>query len=634
MIFGVPNTQSSDAPSKNPARLEKTLRWSKEQLSLRNEAHHRANFRCDAPAVIWQLGFWPEREQDPQDAENVEQFNQRLSDWTENKVQGFVDLLLKLDQPKNTYKPRSFMIVDREENIWTAQPKYIDFSLIWHGLEVQTRIEIHPDYATAAFLIALGQNDDDDESDEGLQDDFATQLREAVKNASSAVESKAGEAADLLYDEVWRRFTQDILARSESISGSFAPGEVFVSLCGVILKLEKPEEDEKRPLLSAIRPSKDDSEAPQCFEADTAHKTIKKLEYFLSRDGFDKDDREFVAARIIQSRAIFISPFGARSRREEREQQGEGPRRSTRFCVLTKGHINSRQLGRSVSQIVGLGTLQIVALKDIGRIREAGTAIRLEGDTLDSCSKKISDKIGSGDSIPKDLEIELCQIEQRLDAAASKPVGGLSYRIFRAKYYSGEFTRRLKNLEAAPIHQWQLPGSFFDKRLFSVYEYIENVGTRMDRLRRRISNTLETVQTKTQVELTAGVHRIQELSEKIGILIFVVTVAAFFGEIVVPFYNAFIDANDVRQLQNIINQYVYLIPDKCVTVKQHMMPGSASEVVQSGDIFVNTLEQECVSIYKMLGYVVGVATSILVILAFLMTRLRRSRINAKPRRRR
>jgi hypothetical protein len=58
----------------------------------------------------------------------------------------------------------------------------------------------------------------------------------------------------------------------------------------------------------------------------------------------------------------------------------------------------------------------------------------------------------------------------------------------------------------------------------------------MERLRGRISDSLETIQTKTLVDLTRGVHQIQSSGEILSGILFVVAVSTFIGEVLTPAY--------------------------------------------------------------------------------------------------
>jgi len=580
------------------------LRWAKDHLLLRNEAHHRATLNCEAPAIVWHVGFWPERLNDPQDASSAEAFNLRLQSWIKDRVKIFAERLLALGQPQGARRPRLFYI-DRndsqpEVNIWSAKPKAEEFLLLWRGLTVQTRIEIHPDYAAATFVITLGNDNEDAaiSAASGAENDYVAQLHEAVRQAGSEDPQKASGGSLLLYREAWRTFIFDIChANGLPHETPLVPGEIFVSLRGVILELE----EESGNFVSVLNAGK--LESGKTFDAEDAHEMIGRFEAFLSRGSFKKDDREFVAARIIQNRAIFISPFGARSLHEERDDPNhDDPRRSTRFAILAKGEINSRQLGRAVSQVLSLGTLQIIALKDIGVIRAVGTAIRLESDVLDTCARALKDAIQKREQVPYAVELELCKLESRLDDVANLPTGGLAYRVFRSSYYANEFRRRLENLDSQEISRWQKPETFFAKRLFSVFDYIQNVGARMERLRRRISDSLETIQTKTLVDLTRGVHSIQRSGEFLSLILFVVAVATFSGEVLEPVYLTGMDVPEI------------------VSQGQKCEPGGE----QTSGV--------CKAVFRLAGYLFGIVVGLVLAIAFFVGRglLRRARRDAQP----
>jgi len=586
------NIQKHQLPSeRGDTQPTGALNWALSHLLLRNEAHHRATLSCKAPAISWHIGFWPERCKDPQDALTLERFNQRLESWILNRVQVLVNQLLKLGQPDGSREPKPFSIDKKSDldgfEIWSAKPKAEEFHLDWHGLTVQTRVEIHPDYAALTFIISLdepeNQQDAGNASAEAhhppTPDAYVSELRKAVTNADSTEAGLASQASQLLYRDVWQHFIADILASNDlPDDAQLIPGEIFVSLRGVVLELDERDKN----FVSVLRAKK--SPIPSTFESEEAHHAISKFEQFLSRGGFKHDDREFVATRIIQNRAIFISPFGARSLHEERDDpENPDPRRSTRFTILAKGDINSRQLGRIVSQINSLGTLQIIALKDLPVIRAVGTALRLEDDILDQCSQELTTSIKERRPVPEALELKLCALESRLDIIANRPTGGLAYRVFRSAYYASEFGRRLENLDAKQISRWQRPETFFAKRLFSVFNYIQNVGARMERLRRRISSSLETIQTKTLVDLTRGVHKIQRSGEIVSAILLVLGIATFFGEVLGPAYQAGVFPTELPYW-----------PDRC-------------RDVTSAD------SDECKSLSRIVGYGTGLVVGIVVL---------------------
>jgi hypothetical protein len=582
----------------NQCKQTGPLHWAREHLSLRNEAHHRATLDCEAPAIVWHVGVWPERELDPQDASASDTFNARLQSWVEDRIQTFMRHVLALGQPNGARSPRSFYI-DRNDSspeidIWTAKPKAEEFLVSWRGLTVQTRMEIHPDYAIAIFVIPLGDNATHVVTASGADahDKLVAQLRDAVRQAGNENPRTASDGSLLLFSEAWRTFIFDIcrangIARDEAL----IPGHIFVSLRGVVLELH----EDNGKFVSVIDAK--GAELDKTFSAEDAHEVIGKFESFLSRGDFKNDDREFVAARIIQNRAIFISPLGARSLHEERDDPLHyDPRRSTRFTILAKGDINSRQLGRTVSQILSLGTLQIMALKDVGIIRAVGTAIRFQSNVLDTCARALKDAIQNKEQVPHEVEAELCKLESKLDDVGNQPTGGLAYRVFRSSYYANEFLRRLENLNSQDISRWQNPETFFAKRLYSVFDYIQNVGARMERLRRRISDSLETIQAKTLVDLTHGVHNIQRSGEVLSIILFIIGVSTFSGEVLEPAYQTGFSAVQIVP-----------VPDACV-------PGAPD------------LADKCKAAFKLNGYSVGalVAGALFFIGRSVVRRLRRA----------
>ena len=502
------------------------LQFDKACLALKREAHKRGAPECAAPSLIWHLGIWPPKDGDPQNASNELVFNKRLGSWIEE----INDFLARLQRDElltdKDYKPR-FSIDSRGDpggaaKIWRANVSAVEFDLLWRGLRVQVKAEMHSEHASVTFLTNL---------EDGKTDEYKARIESAFEDINGAPE-KAKAAAAMLYETVWTDFIGGVLSLAKGTDAAralFHPGQVFVSLRGVVPVLKAT--DGKFSSIARAVKETFGSQEDRKFDDGNGRAILKATEYFLTPEGFAQDSREFVACRMMSNQALFVSTLGAVD--ERRETQSES-NYNIRYALFTAGKPNQRQLGRLVELIDTLGTLQIIGIKDLEEIREVGTQIRLTGDELDELSEEFHKAIEADESNSQSLELELCKLERELERISEGPIGGLQYRVARSRYYAKQFEERLKDLELDPIRKWQSYDVFARRRLMPAFAYIDSVGQRMINLRMRLHTILESVQTKTLIEVNDGVLKIQSSEQWQTLILFIVAVAAFFGEVVEP----------------------------------------------------------------------------------------------------
>jgi len=627
--------------------FSKSSVWDENQLSLRNEAHQRATLQCDAPAMVWHAASWPERELDPQNSRTIQEHNERLAAWLD-RVNSLVKILggtevFHLNDGVSTGQEIEFMNqIERRitSNKWikSVKPKGIEFITEWRDARIQTRVQLFNDFVTVTFVLSCDDAADPDNTNN--EDTIVGRLREFTRQATHPNRPNAQESADFLFVKVWDLFTQDLLVKTlgnktnlnaEDSLRALVPGRLFLSLRGVIIDVNENMSigyGLDQETFSADKSNiTSDYHQHNLGESDnvthlTSHFFLEKYENFITNGGFGDDDRDFVAAGILHDRAIFVSPFGAKSSKDPKDRaDAENPRRVTRFTILTKSKTNSHEMGRVVANITALCTFQIAAIKDINLVRQVGTQIRLAGDRLNHFSIRFSRSIERLGRPPRNLEVKLCQFETELDELSRLPTGGLPYRVYRSQYYANEFKRRLDSLGFEPLEYWQSPNSFFEKRLFAVFDYVQIVGQRMRNLRSRLYETLEAVQTKTLVDLTSRVHKIHRTGQLQSLILFVIAVSAFCGEIFEPLFQVGRNHPDFfRQILHVLGAdgIIFQVPElyqRCLILE------SGSPPLRAGvDIFVPGAVEEggtdvCKPVFRVLGYAYGFITAL--IMAFL-----------------
>ncbi|WP_088348670.1 MULTISPECIES: DUF3422 family protein [Rhodomicrobium] len=669
------------------------------QSVLKLEPHMRSAAKCEAPALVCHIAVWPKAGEDPQGTRSVADFNFRIEKW-KNSLNRFLAGLSAFGNAAPALRLHSRK---GEERIRTFRRSAVDVAMVWRGIPINAQIEIHTDYATFTFVASLGGLDaqpklDGDNRDCDLREArtgdsdlharILTFLSQAARRDSGtpAAAPAPGEPADLdaspgmsgetdaeeediasfaanqLYEVFWSIFLDEACRNGQSAAG--IPGEIFADLRGVVLE---PQVDQRTGiwmprLQRRLSPAQwlrglagesqaEPAEVKTFADEAVCHQILKNYEKFVAYQNFKTDQREFVASRVFKNRAIFVSALGAEllaqaaGDSDESAEPGDASDRAIRYLILL-ADANERQAGRLVELVNTLSTLQAVALKDIDKIREIGTAIRLAGAELDEISREFrtyiqNEEVGRADRRFNDheevrrLETRLCDMETRLTEVSSTPVGGLQYRVSRALYYSSRFKTRIEGLDVKPITTWQQYDEFVKRRLYSTFDYLIEVGNRIIKLQARVQTTLEAVEAKALVqisknieELNAELNRVYNSQSWQTALLFVIGITAFAGEIFGP----------VAVHQD-LGQYAYqvvAVPPDCMMPAElrHPLPqqqpqpqpqppgapvaGAATEpppsvgaLPKSDDSWSNSDNLRCGGAYRLNGYIFGVAISLL-----------------------
>jgi hypothetical protein len=248
------------------------------------------------------------------------------------------------------------------------------------------------------------------------------------------------DARNLLYVDIWERFSAEIGCRLEDIVGERpdrewgARGEVFANIRGLIMSTSglaegAPSRDVRGAEMASVGtvPFAHFSRNP-AFTADgaEANAVVKAFWPFVRRITPRADFREFIACGVLNWRAIYITALGSSSQYIERQESdrlevGEAAIRVTealldtpeksqarpsadghfdslvhkreartgnnhpvRYLLLTKHEPHPRQIGR----INTMGTMRLYALKDWSAIRNVDSYIRILGQELDQITKR------------------------------------------------------------------------------------------------------------------------------------------------------------------------------------------------------------------------------------------------------
>jgi hypothetical protein len=269
-------------------------------------------------------------------------------------------------------------------------------------------------------------------------------LHGADGQVTSGLDVSLRDARNLLYVDIWERFSAEMGCRLEDITGGRpgreggARGEVFANFRGLVMSTNglsgpTPDRDPRGTETASVGtvPFANFSRNP-AFTADgaEANAVVKAFWPFVRRITPRADFREFIACGVLNWRAIYITALGSSSQyigrqESDRLEAGEagirvpepllddtekgraqasadghfdhlvhkreartGNNHPVRYLLLTKHEPHPRQIGRIAERINTMGTMRLYALKDWSAIRNVDSYIRILGQELDQITKR------------------------------------------------------------------------------------------------------------------------------------------------------------------------------------------------------------------------------------------------------
>jgi hypothetical protein len=95
----------------------------------------------------------------------------------------------------------------------------------------------------------------------------------------------------------------------------------------------------------------------------------------------------------------------------------------------------------------------------------------------------------------RQTDLSLARIKTYIDKLGRDAIGGLPFRINRARYYAETYRRMVTSLRVGSIDTWWDYSQLATRGVDPPMRFIEDVGTRLGRLRIRLRDAMEAVQT-------------------------------------------------------------------------------------------------------------------------------------------
>lgn len=488
------------------------------------EAHRQRPPVCSAPSLVWHLAVAPEVGRDPQGARTESGYNILLEKW-QIGINKTIQCLSKLTYDKENGFP--LVELDSVDGLFSVNAPIQQFIATWGEIQIQVLIEVHFDFVTFTFIVDL-RGHEPNKNQENLRN-----IKNFIANVQSVENFGLEEEAQYLFEGFWLEFRRECLAASGlKETDNMFPGLPFAKFFGLILEEEIQEKWD-----NSDRFDREGDLNPN------ATALLKSRWPFVIAANASADDRDIVTSFMLGKRAIYVTAMGARTKKSFLAPRHYSDVQAVRYIIFVRSGADKYQLGRLIEHINTMGTFRLAALKEFSLFRQIGTKIRIYGHLMDEASNKFNELIKNQnpeDSVPEHSEPDtmtvdwtappgdprnpltfiqetgnirrlqnaLCGIQAQIYLDASAFTGGLSFRVSRASYYVNALKQRLPDLEIERIAPYQSYNAFVRRRLFSVFDYIFDIGERANRLSARISRLLDAIQTKALVDLTFNIQNL------------------------------------------------------------------------------------------------------------------------------
>jgi uncharacterized membrane-anchored protein len=427
---------------------------------------------------------------------------------------------------------RDVELIEEAEQQPTRHQRFL-LSFVWQSMPVRLTLELFDEYFTLSTTIDLSRcpgapNTDLQKGIEIFNSLASKRYKRGTGDDAAASAPGANEfkgAFDVIYNTVWQDLYDDIFsvpfaAHAETLGKVFAEFRGFVACrddAGFIATNRRAEQ----PLEEEI--------GNKCFEGNDAVRCVDAIRPFMEADAWlacgegDKasvdvpDPREFTFTPVLDRRYIYASALGTPP-----FPLPEGHSHLT-YMLLAANHFPS-ELGLLVDAFHVLGTTRLAALYDFPHVTQAALELReLEGKINSLLRGMMEGKTDQLTEKLADYSQRLAEIEQGIDARnddkRTQIVGGLPFRVERSHYYQRQFHMLVRGLRIRRIQGFLTYDEAVARRLGGVYDLIDTVGLRHERLCEALAGLSRRVQAARAHELQQtiknGTEKILELHEKI-----------------------------------------------------------------------------------------------------------------------
>lgn len=385
----------------------------------------------------------------------------------------------------------------------------VGFKFLWRSLPAVLTFELHTEHVTLTTYFDLSKQRSEHEA---MLYARRTDIARYVDTLEAVVEmarlgSLPGVAAckpyhDALYEEIWREFQQDILSplyrEAEARNGI---GEKFVDFRGLVLGArdsfsmpftENPDEKEERP------------GEPRCTALQA-----QNIWPLLKSNFVESGQREFTLSSLLSGQAFFVTALG------EQVSISTAAHNKPLCYFVYEDTLNEWQLGRLVYRLNRAGTARIAAAMHFWELRKASNYLSRVETALENAlgtSTATAESGGGTHGLREKLTASQSDVETWLGRIVSECRfdGTLASRVERSRYYVSHFKRVTKALRIDRVPGYQTYDEFVQQRVGPVFDNIDRIGRKYDRLldnRALLLSRLQMLETIEQEQAIAGAQR-------------------------------------------------------------------------------------------------------------------------------
>lgn len=427
----------------------------------------------------------------------------------------------------------------------------------WHHLKASIRFERHTEYLQITSLLDFGHEVYESQSstadgevyrrvhgalialDENL-DLRQKELCDVEKDERIKISDKErrtlGDIHLTLYEKVWTDFFDEILLSRRPLRDSGvdltstvadhykAIGYVFADFRGLILnckypntKIAQQSKFFQRPGWVVYRP-RSIGNVVNPLTSEEAHFLARAFWPFVTSEfRLQLNKFEFSVSRMLGNRALYVTALGAQPSPYLGPTIDREPGQLPVFYLAYLHTFRRWQIGRLVDRINHLGTVRIAAIQENDTLRANSAELRDLSGPVDEYLSQLKDKSSLDARSVRVVWAQIANAQNKISNWNRQIIGGLPYRIERSRYYVKQFRDGLPALRIRRVEGYQPYDVFVEHRLGATYDFIDRLGTRLERFERRL-NVLY------QYLLAKAIMKLQVLAE------------GFFFGIAAPYY--------------------------------------------------------------------------------------------------
>jgi hypothetical protein len=415
--------------------------------------------------------------------------------------------------------------------------RYQTFSLAfeWEGLPVTLRLEILEESFALTRVIDLSQA-----SPQGA--DQAAKLHKALSQLNQsamghyrregqderllgeAERSQLAEAHQTLHYDVWDEFFKKVFAAPYE-KARRNMGKVVADFRGLAVTRGRGGNFIAVPGASSHRVRTegrdfDPGEAARCARAMAPYMRIDEPSLLAAEADTAALERREMTFTRFEEQYIYASGLGALP--PELNEDGDAAPKAQEehqpltYMFLSSRGGNARRRGRHLASLHEMGSLRIAALKDLFWLAKASPELRQLEHELDSLERSRTTSEIALDKFAQDLNTIALQRDER---GRDHIIGGLPQRVEdrSQRLYQAELRRVAIDLgPPGEIEGFTSYGNAVDRRLAGTFNFINMLGDRFKRMRRRLDDLYQRLQTDEVAKEQRRGNRIQKVLEAFG----------------------------------------------------------------------------------------------------------------------